>query len=369
MADRCQPSAGAPRLVERLRRSSQGDRSVHLGIDIFGGAFFFLARLEEVISNRLDAYGRFPASEALSLRYSILHRPVVDEYVEVLWACLQALWPGLRRRPRGFRQHLTHDVDHLRFSLPRALVTDVRRRKLDLALSDLRLWMAIRRGAKADPCDTYDLIMDISERAGVASAFYFITKWTNPAYDLSYVFNQRRTRELLRRISTRGHEIGLHGSYNAFSSGRQIAKEFGALRQASRAVGARQLRWGCRQHYLRWRTPDTFQHCEDAGLDYDTTLGYADDVGFRCGTSHEFAVFNVKTRNSLRLKERPLIAMDCTVLDPEFLNQGITSTAFDRFKSLKDTCRHYDGNFTLLWHNDRLADPAEASFYRALVNA
>jgi hypothetical protein len=348
---------------------TRDDRSIRLGLDIFGGSFFFLAGLEEAVVKKCDTYDRFPVAESLSSRYGFLERPIVDEYVEVLWTCLHTLWPGLRRRRRVFRQKLTHDVDHLRFFLPRALAGDVKHRRLDLAAADIKLWLAIKSGQAADPYDTFDRIMDISEAAGVASAFYFITKWSNPTYDMSYVFDRRRTRALLKRISERGHEIGLHASYNAYLNRSRIAKEFGALKRVCGAVGVTQEQWGGRQHYLRWRTPDTFQHCDDAGLDYDTTLGHADAVGFRCGTCHEFPAFNLKTGQMLRLRERPLIAMDCTVIDPDFQNLGATSAAFDCFKALKDTCRHYDGEFTLLWHNSRLVDPGEASLYCAVVNA
>lgn len=345
------------------------ERSIHIGIDVFGGAFFFLSGLEEAVEQKKDAYGRFPVAEGLASRYRFLHRPVVDEYVELLWACLQRLWPGLRRRPRSFRQNLTHDIDHLRFFPARSIAGNLRRRRLDQALSDLELWLAIKNGEAADPYDTFDLIMELSEAAGVRSTFYFITRWTNPVYDMSYAFDRSSTRALLKRIAARGHAIGLHASYNAHRKSTQIAKELRALKRVCGAVGVRQAQWGGRHHYLRWRTPDSFQNCQDAGLDYDSTLGHADAVGFRCGTCHEFPTFNLRTGKELRLRERPLIAMDCTVMDPDFQNLGTSTTAFDCLKSLKDTCRHYQGEFTILWHNNRLADPAEAALYRAVVAA
>ncbi len=164
---------------------------------------------------------------------------------------------------------------------------------------------------------------------------------------------------------TTGHD--LHSSYDSYANGRQIAKEFAVLKRVCSDTGISQNRWGARQHFLRWRTPDTFQHLENAGLDFDSTLGYADAAGFRCGTCHEFQVFNLKTRRTLRLRERPLIAMDCSVMDAEYQNLGASTAAFDYLKALKDICRHYDGEFTLLWHNTRLSEPADASLYRAIV--
>jgi peptidoglycan/xylan/chitin deacetylase (PgdA/CDA1 family) len=257
----------------------------------------------------------------------------------------------------------------LRFVLARQLFGDLKRRRLDVAASDFGLWLAIKSGRTADPNDTFDLLMTISEAAGVSSTFNFITRWTNPVYDMNYVFDSPTTRALLTRIAARGHTIGLHGSYNAHRSARQLSHELHALQRVCGATGIQQEEWSSRQHYLRWRTPNSFQNCEDVGLSYDSTLGHADAVGFRCGTSHEFPAFNLATAKELRLRERPLIAMDCTVMDADFHNLGAGAAAFDCLKSLKDTCRHYGGDFTLLWHNNRVVKPAEIALYKAIVAA
>lgn len=346
---------------------TRNETAIRLDPDVFGTCFFFLSRFEEVIEQKRDAHDRFSAADSLSSRYGFTMRPIVDEYIEVLWACLQALWPDLRRRRRAFRQNLTHDVDQLRLFLPRLLAGNLKHRRFERMISDAKLWLSIKAGRAADPYDTFERIMDMSEAAGSVSTFNFITKWSHPLYDPAYFFNCSQTRALLKRISVRGHQIGLHASYGSYGNGGQIAREFAILKRVCSDTGISQNRWGARQHFLRWRTPDTFQHLENAGLDFDSTLGYADAAGFRCGTCHEFQVFNLRTRRTLRLRERPLIAMDCSVMDAQYQNLGATTAAFDYLKALKDTCRRYDGEFTLLWHNTRLSEPADASLYRAIV--
>ena len=56
-------------------------------------------------------------------------------------------------------------------------------------------------------------------------------------------------------------------------------------------------------------------------------------------------------QRTLRLRERPLVAMDATLLQYLRLDEGSTLA---RLAALKDTCRRFGGDFTLLWHNDRL---------------
>ena len=46
-----------------------------------------------------------------------------------------------------------------------------------------------------------------------------------------------------------------------------------------------------RQHFLRFEVPTTWQIWEDANMEWDSTMGYADKKGFRCGTCYSYGVF------------------------------------------------------------------------------
>src|SRR5579859_1229859 len=88
-----------------------GDKEIRLGVDILGSAFFMLTRYEELVSSQRDSYDRVPARASIAYRAGFLDRPIVNEYVELLWQCLNRLWRGLVRRKREFRIILSHDVD------------------------------------------------------------------------------------------------------------------------------------------------------------------------------------------------------------------------------------------------------------------
>ena len=84
---------------------------------------------------------------------------------------------------------------------------------------------------------------------------------------------------------------------------------------------------------------------------YDDTLGYADHEGFRCGTCHEYPLYDLKKDQPLTVIERPLIAMDATLME----YRGLTCA--DSLKILKQLflrCYAVEGDFVLLWHNDSL---------------
>ena len=353
------------------------DLEINLGLDIFGSAFFMLTRYEEFIKSERDRHNRFPATASLAYQEGFLDRPIINEYIEILWVCLKQLWPRLERKPRQFNTYLSHDVDwpfKYVFSSYSDLIRDCARniinRKPNQMFSNLTSWLAVKLNnhPNIDSFNTFDLIMDISDENGLKSTFHFICDHTAKKIDGNYSITHPLIRELLRTIHKRGHEIGLHPSYNSYNCSNQIKKELKILKKVCLEEGINQKKWGSRQHFLRWETPSTFQHLQHAGLDYDTTLSFADIAGFRCGICFEFTPFDIVRRQPLKLKERPLIIMECTILDPCYMNLGTNKDrSFQVIAQYKHRCQLFNGDFTMLWHNHRFVEPNEMDLYYKVV--
>ena len=98
------------------------------------------------------------------------------------------------------------------------------------------------------------------------------------------------------------------------------------------------------------------------------SLGYADHSGFRCGICYEYTLFDLIKRKQLNVKERPLIVMDCSVIDERYMDMGATQKAFDYMNTLKSRCKIFNGDFTLLWHNDRFQNINEVQIYEQLIS-
>lgn len=351
------------------------DNQIHLGLDIFGSAFFMLTRYEELVKQDRDKHNRFTATSSLAYQEGFLDRPIINEYLEILWACLKWLSPGLKRRKHHFQIYASHDVDEpflfavggmSRF-IRRSCGDILKRRTPLLAMRNALCWLKFKAGnVGIDPYDTFDSIMGLSEENNLISAFYFITQHSAGRIDGAYSIDHPLIRKLMRKIHERGHEIGIHLSYNTYQDVVQTKKEFDCLKQVCAAEGISQSTWGGRQHYLRWETSTTFQNWEDSGLNYDSTLGYADHIGFRCGMCWEFTVFNLKTRETLKLKERPLIVMDRTVFARYYMDLEYEQ-AWQKINILKERCKMFSGNFTILWHNDNFIDEGNRELYKSIV--
>lgn len=359
--DRRRPAAGG-----------DGEEQLSIDVDLFGGIFFMLSRYEELITAARDEHERFPSSASLAVRAGFLQRPIADEYVEVLRCAIEHLWPRLGLRRGSFAQRLSHDVDypvHPGWSVPamvKAFGGDLlSRRDLSLATARVRSLVARTRGRPTeDPYFCFDLIMDLSEERGLRSSFYFMTGRTDPRYDGAYSLREPWMEALIARIHARGHEIGLHPSYGTFRDPELIRAERDALIETCERLGVTQAAWGGRQHYLRWENPITWRGWEEAGLAYDSSLGYGGDPGFRCGTCHEYPAYDLIERRSLRLRERPLVVMETGVT--ERAGQR-ASFSLEKIEHLRNRCRAFGGLFTLLWHNSRLASSRERRLYRAAI--
>jgi len=350
----------------------------HLNLDIFGSIFFMLSRYEEAVLSDRDQHDRFPAIASVSYKEGFLNRPIVDEYVELLWTIMKMLWPDLERKKRSFKMILTHDVDkpfqyvnasplQIAKSISGGII---KHHSIKLAQKRYYQWRSVRKGDyEKDPYYTFNFIMQESEKRGLRSAFYFIADHTAGTIDGVYTLNDPEIISLMKTIDARGHEIGLHLSYNTYLDKEQSKKEAQILYKAMQKNGIKQKLRGGRQHYLRWKTPETFQNWEYTGMEYDATLSYADMPGFRCGTCWEFPVYDLINRKPLNLIERPLIAMECSVTAERYMNKGYGEEAFKVFKSLKDACKKYNGNFVLLWHNSELVTEEQKRLYLSVLDA
>jgi hypothetical protein len=376
-ADELLPVLYGPRPGDRPSLLTVAADGVHLQVDVFGSAFWMLTRYEELLPAPRDRYDRFPAASSVAARAGFLGTPIVDAYVELLWAALYRVWPRLRRRPNRYAVLLTHDVDDPLATLGRtpALLArqfagDLRyRRSVGLAVARARAVLAARRGDHdPDPHNTFDFLMRVSERHGIRSAFYFLAdNEVSPHADPCHVLGHPWVQNLVGHVHRRGHEVGLHAGFGTYRDAARTRAELAALRAIAEEQGVHQEDWGGRQHYLQWVNPTTWRNWDEAGLTYDCTLAYGDAVGFRTGTSREYPVFDLVERQRLALRERPFQVMDVTLFGYLSLRPD---AARDAVLAVADECRRFSGTLGVLWHNDEvLRTEREKRWYASLVAA
>ena len=349
-----------------------------LSLDVFGSAFFMLARYEESVNTERDRHDRFPVEVSLAARLNFLGRPIVDEYVEILWAAMRKVWPGLARKQRVSRKLISCDVD-LPFDPACASIARLGKRLLGRAVRERSLsalfatagnYWAVKRGNRArDPYwHALSWMMDVNDKAGNQVTFNFIPEPTDSAMDAAPSIDDQRMRELLRLVHARGHLIGIHPGYNTYRHPEAFARSVTALRRAMDQEGIRQDELGGRHHYLRWDVGTTPRLWEANALTYDSTLSYPTVAGFRSGTCHEYTMYDLAARRPLMLKQRPLVVMENAVIDEPNMGLGRGAEALAAMQRYKEVCGRFDGDFTLLWHNSSFAGEDDQAMYCDLIN-
>ncbi len=284
-----------------------------------------------------DEYDRTEACRSFyqQKNHELLLDPVVSRYLHANGYRLDL--------PEGkpFAVCLTHDIDDIYPTIHhRALSTIYHLRKMDLCgVRREVFWKKDREGSYS--YRNFRDIMQMEDRYGAKSSFYVMATDQNiqPArlYDVEVLESE------LGEIADSGWEVGLHGGYFSYDSAEAISKE---KRRLEKVLGRSVT--GYRNHWLRIKVPDTWEHLKAAGFRYDTTLSYNDVPGFRNGMCHPFRPFNRNTGRGIDIVEIPLAVMDRSLLG----SCRTLPRAWDVAKKLVDTVEKYNGVATILWHND-----------------
>ncbi len=367
------PAPGLSGNFPEYYKSTKNGIAIHY--DIPGFVAWMLSREEELDVAQLDSHGRVPAKTSQACINDYLDRPVVDEWLTVLSCFIERMWPDATLKKHMFKMDVSHDVDYpSRYALCgpayylRSLAEDILVNKdfTGVIHSPKMYFSSTDSLSGRDKYNTFNWLMDLSEELGIKSSFYFMSGKTHAKFDPGYDLDHPVINRLLLDINERGHEIGLHPSYNSYLDRQTIINEAKKLSSKCKSIGIKQDIRGGRMHYLRWKTPDTLYGWEEAGMAYINTHGYADIAGFRCGTCFDYPAYDPVNERQLDLRIRPLIAMDASVLSPRYMNCA-GEDAFKIFKNLKDACRDVNGSFSLLWHNSMLTTNNLKELYKTIL--
>ncbi|MFC1997627.1 polysaccharide deacetylase family protein [Chloroflexota bacterium] len=338
-------------------------------VDIIATTFFMLSRWEETISPTRDQYDRFPATASVAFKQGFLDMPIVDVYALILREWIRVLIPNWEPIKRTFSIKISHDIDFIkRFDEPisalRHLGGDIiKRRSISNSRETLKdffhIWFSPEKNSFAQ---SIWKLADASSENHLDSAFYFMaTSPTDPFDNSGYDQKTPWVKKIIENLEERGFEIGLHPSYETMNNFEILTQEKSLLEQ-----NIKNKFMGGRQHYLRFKTPDTWLNWERAGMTYDSTIGYADYEGFRCGTCHPFHPFDINDGRELKLIEEPLIVMDSTLMK---YREMTPDEAEAKIITLAKRCKNVEGRFTFLWHNTSLSDlsnPWDQMYLRVL---
>jgi len=325
--------------------------------DIIASTYFLVTRYEEIVRRDLrDQHGRFPGRQSLPYRAGFIHRPIVQEYAVLLRKWLTEAGIVVHDRPSHFSLLMTHDIDHIRKfpGLMQSLAMMPKRHFMPDGLKYLADYVGGQLKRKRDPFDNLEDVCYMDARVNAEqpelgkSVFFFSTR-SEGQHEVTYQIQDRIVKEAIERVRRSGAIVGLHSSYKAGINPELVAEEKAKLEEVCRTP----VRCN-RHHFLTWREVEDGWALAHAGIECDSTLGYADIAGFRLGVCHPIPLFDPVSLKLFGITEHPPAVMDCTLSDKDYMDLDETE-AFDYCSALIRETWKYNGEFVMLWHNYSLA--------------
>jgi hypothetical protein len=204
-------------------------------------------------------------------------------------------------------------------------------------------------------------IIKKEEALDVQSTWFLLAKDDFDDDRQNYISHVKYREHILDLLSQK--DIGLHGSPESAFDVQVLNRELDVLRKLGLSPS------GFRTHYLHFDYQKSFSVLEQAGIKYDSTLGYWEHIGYRAGISFPFYPFNLKENRPFRVLEIPLIVMDTTLFSHKAMNLNSIRAGL-RLSGMLVRAAKYQSHISLLWHNttfDIIDFPFWGSLYWSMI--
>ena len=337
-----------PYLIEKSRFDSVECLAFDRISDPFASIFYVLTRMEEYTHGNRDVHDRFEAKNSILFKNNWLETAICDRWAEsILHFIEHQAGKTFQKANNEVVCIPTFDIDNVRaFEWKpfhrRFLATfrDVLKRDHDR--------IAMRKKVKAgkkDPYDTFSKINEIGLRFPTTKVFWLLGDYA--PFDKNVRYFDTRHQAQIQGVAS-SVEVGLHPSYRSNISSLILQKEKQRLEDIlSKSISI------TRQHFLKLKLPETYQTLEKFGFQQDFTMGFADQIGFRCGTARPHFFFDLSKNRMTTLQIQPFVYMDGTL--HEYMKLSLEESK-RKIDLLVEEIQKYGGNFCFIWHNETIGD-------------
>lgn len=329
--------------------------------DIFSASFYLLTRYEEYLNTYKDRYGRYEVSESLAYKHHFLRIPLIDLWIKELHKILAQIFDNYEIPSTQFSYTPTFDID---------LAYQYQAKKWQLQgggiakdllkgnFSDINNRIQVWRKKQKDPFDIYEELIAMTER--FYPKFFILCAQNISAYDHNISPNNQLWQAQIRKIETSiANSIQIHPSWQSFHKIDTMNLEKMELEKIiDRPIIE------SRQHFLKWKLPQTFQELIAIGIQKDYSMGYGDLNGFRASTAKSFNWFDLTKNEATNLTIYPFCYMDATSIDNQKMNASQIEEELFYFKNLLE---RYQLPMITLMHNHHLAQNISCKKNRAIV--
>lgn len=322
-----------------------------LPFDLLGAVFYLLSRMEEYAAFIPDRHGRYPAEASCLFQQGLLERPIVDEWIQAFGVWLSEV--GLRVPQHRFQFTPTYDIDIAWSYRHKGLYRNVGGCVRDALSANFRaVWRRVQvlSGIRNDPFDSFDFLDEIHRHARLTPVYFILAALSPGPFDKNIAPGHPAMKRLIRHLADQ-YQIGIHPSYESLERPEIVHQELQVLMQTADKGVVRS-----RQHYIRFRLPDTFRYLADQGIQEEYSMGYATHLGFRAGTGSSFLWYDLSNEAVTFLRVHPFCFMDATA---HYERSLTVKQAFTSLRSMRTLLEQSGSTMVTIFHNFSLGTDAE----------
>lgn len=316
--------------------------------DYMATAFYFLTCCQELDFKKMDHYSRFPFKESIQNKKSISHKNIVQECFDKL-IISNIKFSHLTTQHFKSKIFVSHDID----SINGAIYQDGFFALKKFNLSDL-FSIVINNVFIHPQWFNMDLIMKIESEYDFKSTFYWLVNKgvsKDGIKNADYNIMSKKVSNMVQKIEKSGWENGIHKSASETNFNEEMQK------MPVKPIGNR-------FHFLKFHPHIDFHQIENAGLLFDSSLGYAEELGFRNGYGQPYQPYDFKNRRAFNFIECPLHMMDTTLHGYQKIS---SKEAFDKLIFFVEQ-NQYNCVLSLLWHNNYFTNYKYGDYFKLFKN-
>ena len=330
-------------------------------VDPIASVFYVLTRYEEYFNNNLDVHSRFKFESSILSKYGWIDKAMCERWSKAIieWInpefYLESTLSSVLNKDyvkliptfdidntyaymhkKGFRKWMSIFKDLVYFNFNR-----IKERNLVL------------KGNCKDPYDTFEFIKNVQDEHENSKIFWLVKN--NGKKDRNIPLSSKPHQRLIKSLNN----VNLHPSYDSFLEKDKVRLEKENL---ERVTGKKIT--ATRQHYLRMKLPETYVNLIDLGVKHEYSMGFAEHVGFRCGTARPHFWFDLNKNKLTELLIHPFVYMDGT------LNEYMKLTPVeskDVIQNLFDEVKTFGGDFVFIWHNETIGEYGKWHGWRSVL--
>lgn len=288
--------------------------------------FFHISRFEEYycLPSLWDQWDMMKEELQFLVRHGLDKIPVVDHLVYSVLLAMNLEPIRVRTKIR-----MSHDIDVLEkhtslYKLGRAWAKLLMNKQGGKAQRSLfASFIKKKLGVKTDPYDSFEYLLGESRQE---EKIIYLMAGGLTRYDNLYQLTDPKVKDIIRLARTNNYVIGLHPSYATHANEQQFRFEKDKLEHL---VGHEVFH--SRQHFLHFSFTSTPAILEQSGILFDSTLGYQNRYGFRCGTGFPYKLFFFEEERAFDFWENPMVFMDVGWLRECSYDSTMAQSSLDLF--------------------------------------